>query len=454
MTNHSCDVAIIGAGIVGIATAYYLAELQPELHVVLIDAAQPMGLTSAQSGENYRNWWPHPCMAAFTDHSISLMESIARRSNNAINMTRRGYVLATRSQNTDQLIEELISGYKELGNNDLRIHDRHSASQYSPAHSAQWTSAPSGVDVINNPALIEAHFPYYDSSVHSLVHIRRAGDISAQQMGQFMLERFKHTGGKRVTGQVCAIDCSAGFRIFLEDTRATVHSDRVINAAGPFINDIARMLGTQLPVVNILQQKIAFADSHNAIPRDMPFSIDMDAQTIAWTDEERELLAAESETSWLTREMPGAIHCRPDGGDNGNWVKLGWAYNNTDSPPALNPDLQYSFPEIVIRGASRLNPALLTYVEQHPEDFVHYGGYYTMTEENWPLIGPMDIDGTFVVGAMSGFGTMAACAGGQLCAQWVIDTDKPNYAQALSLQRHQDVKLMDELYTLNSLGLL
>jgi len=37
---------------------------------------------------------------------------------------------------------------------------------------------------------------------------------------------------------------------------------------------------------------------------------------------------------------------------------------------------------------------------------VYYGGFYTMTEENWPLIGPMEVDDVFVVGALSGFGTM------------------------------------------------
>lgn len=42
MQRH-CDVAIVGAGIVGIATAYYLKKLKPLISVVLIDSGQPMG---------------------------------------------------------------------------------------------------------------------------------------------------------------------------------------------------------------------------------------------------------------------------------------------------------------------------------------------------------------------------------------------------------------------------
>ena len=69
---------VIGAGVAGIATAHYLA-LRPEIgEVTIVDRGQPMAFTSAQSGENYRNWWPHPVMTAFTDLSISLMEEIDR----------------------------------------------------------------------------------------------------------------------------------------------------------------------------------------------------------------------------------------------------------------------------------------------------------------------------------------------------------------------------------------
>src|SRR3979409_898561 len=80
MKSHDVEIVVVGAGIVGIAAAYFLATRQKRSKLLILDAGQPMTLTSAQSGENYRNWWPHPAMTALTDHSIGLMEDIARQT--------------------------------------------------------------------------------------------------------------------------------------------------------------------------------------------------------------------------------------------------------------------------------------------------------------------------------------------------------------------------------------
>ena len=66
----------------------------------------------------------------------------------------------------------------------------------------------------------------------------------------------------------------------------------------------------------------------------------------------------------------------------------------------------------------------------------------------------MNVNNVFVVGAMSGFGTMAACSSGELCAQWVFDLEKPEYADALSLKRYENGALMREISSLTSRGIL
>jgi len=387
-----------------------------------------MSYTSAQSGDNYRNWWPHPTMTAFTNDSIELMEKLAHDTDNVFNMTDRGYVLATRQANIDAIRASLHT-----------LVD---------------------IDVFSDVEGIRARFPALGRDIRNVVHVKRGGDISGQQLGAWMLEKFRDAGGKRVQAEVTEISRNGAF--LLETKSATgpsaVRADAIINAAGPFASDVAKMLGVDLPVKNIYQQKIAFDDRLAAIPRDMPFSIDLDEKTLGWSDEELALLAEDPELRWLTGVMPAGSHCRPDGGERGSWVKLGWAYNFTESQPQPDlinePAVDPQFPELVIRGAAALLPSLKPYIEAPPTRFSHYGGYYTMTEENWPLIGPLGPADTYVVGALSGFGSMSACAAGKLCAATVCGAELPAYADNLSLARYADDALMNELQNAANKGLL
>lgn len=460
MISEDVEIAVVGAGLAGIATAYYLCLQRRAPWLVIVDPRPPMSLTSAQSGENYRNWWPHRTMAAFSNRSIDLMERIARESGNVLAMTRRGYALATRKADIDTLIDQLHDGFPTAGPDSIRVHERGSSGSYRPALSADWQSAPDGVDVLRDRALIRQAFPSFDPAVANVLHIRRAGDISGQQLGEYMLERIRARGGSLLSARVRAIEPGSRFTLVLAgaDGGGRIRADRLVNAAGPFAQEIAAMLGLELPVSNVLQQKIAFEDRAGSIPRRMPFAIDLDERSLDWTHEERTLLAEDPETAWLAGVLPGGIHCRPVGGDRGRWVKLGWAYNRAAAQPREgpheDPELDSRFPEIVLRGAAGLNPALKGIYGTLPRGFSHYGGYYTMTPENWPLIGPMATDGAFVVGALSGFGTMAACAAGELGAAWIAEQGLPDYAPHLGLARYRDKALMAELEGAASRGVL
>lgn len=439
------DVAVIGAGSIGIAVAYFLARDHGIRNIALIDPRDPMSLTSAQSGENYRNWWPHPVMTAFTDHSTTLMQEIDRQSGGRLNMTRGGYALVTRSARPEELIQDLYRGYGEASGR-VRIRESESC-DYQPPQRAPWEDAPEGVDVLVDRDLIRKTFPAYAPDVATVIHIRRAGSISTQQLGQYMLETIRDIGGRVIRGEVRSIAANAHFALEVATEQGTkwIRANRIVNAAGPFLRDVGAMLGEDVPVKCVYQQKIAFQDHEGAVPRDMPFTIDLDGQALTWTDEDRELLAGDPATRHLVEPMTGGIHCRPDGAVDGTWIKLGWAFNERATDPHGEEPVDAQFPDTVVRGASRLNPRLAAYIGRLPRGVHHYGGYYTMTEENWPLIGRMKTEGAFIAGALSGYGSMAACAAGVLCAAWVTGNPVPDYGRLLSSERHSDPALMAEL---------
>lgn len=453
---NQTEIAIIGAGIAGIATAFYLCTEHKKRDVVLVDSRQPMSFTSAQSGENYRNWWPHPTMTQFTNQSIGLMERIALQTDNRLRMTRRGYLLATREKNIDTLVAELFKGYGQNAQSLVRIHDNNTDRSYRPAKLVDWKSAPDGVDVIRGRERIQQFFPWFSNDVASVVHIRRAGEISAQQMGQYMLEGIRTSGGRLRKARVKHIQLNKGFALELDgpDGSERMLAEYCVNAAGPLVKEVAAMIGVDLPVSNILQQKIAFEDRAGAVPRQMPFSVDLDERTLDWAPEDRELLAGDETTARLVQTLPAGLHCRPDGAEQGTWVKVGWAWNDIATEPVWEPSLDDCFPEIALRRAAAFIPALQIYDGSVPPNYAHYGGYYTLTDENWPIIGPMGVAGAYIVGALSGFGTMAACAAGRICAAWIANGPMPDYAGQLSMARYADAELMKELREQTSKGIL
>ena len=451
--SGAATVTIVGAGIAGICAAYYIKKVLPDFRVCLVDCVEPMSFTSAQSGENYRDWWPHPSMSAFIDHSIDLMEEIAAISDNRILMTRGGYLLGSRAPSVDDILQGLAADHPMRS--EIRFHSL-TTNEYQQVSPGDWRSDIRGIDVLSGPKLITGQFPQLDPQIQHLLHIRRAGDISAQQLGQWMIEQARSLGLQQLRGEVTAIDIGADFNIEIvsQGKSTTLRSEIVINATGPFTNQISQMWGESLPVKNYLQQKIAFEDTLSALPREQPFVVDLDNQFIDWTDQERHWLETDKDGQQFLQEMPGGIHCRPVGGQQSRWVKLGWAYNETAALAKRDPSFDAFFPDIVIRGTSRLNPGLAPYVSRPPGKLQHYGGWYTMTEENFPIIGPYQQPGAFVIGALSGFGSMAACAAGKLIADYLTGGSLPDYAADLSLQRYSNAGLMSDLANMGSRGIL
>src|SRR4051812_23655926 len=117
-------VVVAGAGMAGIASAFHLAVRRGVRDVVLIDAREPMTLTSDKGTQGYRNWWPGPddTMLRFVSRSIDLLEELANESNNVFRLSRRGYLFATaRESGVDELrsAARTVSGF---GMGELREH--------------------------------------------------------------------------------------------------------------------------------------------------------------------------------------------------------------------------------------------------------------------------------------------------------------------------------------------
>ena len=121
--------------------------------------------------------------------------------------------------------------------------------------------------------------------------------------------------------------------------------------------------------------------------------------------------------------------------------------------PAFPPVLDQTYPEVALRGLSSMLPRLTEYFDRMPKPQID-GGYYTRTDENRPLIGPIGAQGAYVLGALSGYGIMAACAAGDLLAAHITSGSLPTYAPSLSPARYMDPLYLQSLENLDKSGQL
>ena len=158
---------------------------------------------------------------------------------------------------------------------------------------------------------------------------------------------------------------------------------------------------------------------------------------VPWSEEERADLALDEETRWLLDEFPAGVHFRPEGLGQSQVLLLLWTYDIEEQEPVWPPTFDDAYPDIVMRGLTRMVPALSAYLERMGKPVVD-GGYYCKTQENRPLIGALPVDGAYVTGALSGYGVMASQAAGELLAATITGQDLPEYAPAFALTRYED----------------
>ena len=445
--RRTADAIVCGAGIVGIACAWHLAARQGFKRVAIVDERPPLSLTSDKSTECYRNWWPGPgdAMVSLMNRSVDLLEELAAASANRFHLNRRGYLFATAEPERVATFDAAGREAESLGAGPLRRHDGGSGAgpDYLPHRTAGYEGMPDGADLIVDRALIRRHFPWLAPEVVAVLHARRCGWLSAQQLGMYLLEEARRHGAVLVSGRVDEVSAAggrvAGARVSRRDGGTErIDSPVFVNAAGPFAKEVAAWLGADLPVRLERHVKMSFADRERAVPRDTPLFIWADPIRLPWSAEEREALAEDPEGRALLEPFPIGAHGRPDGGPDSDALILYWTYEEEQaSEPEFPFDWDPRYPEIVLRGMSRMLPSLERYFGRLPKPWID-GGYYVRTRENRPLVGPLPLEGSFVCAAFSGFGIMGSCAGGELLAAHVTGGPLPPWADAFAVTRYDD----------------
>jgi glycine/D-amino acid oxidase-like deaminating enzyme len=432
-------IVVVGAGIAGVAASYFLSVREGFGDVTIVDPRPPLTLTSDKSTECYRNYWPNQPMVGLMNRSIDLFDEFSDLSGDAFGLNRRGYLFVTGDQSRLGQLETSARVSSGFGSGDVRSHDA------VGTHG----DADDGFDFFATSHALLDSFPYLTERAVGGLHVRRAGWLSAQQLGAWMLNEATAAGVVRRVDEVASIGVSSsavksvGLRSGEE-----LPADVVINAAGPLSPLISSMVGLTAPIHAEIHLKVAFRDHLAIVPRDAPMIIWSDPQTIEWSPDERSELRDQGRDDLLA-EMPIFCHGRPEGGVDSPYLLSLWEYQKGVVDPVWPIPDDPLYPEVVMRGMSTMVPGLSAYLDHFPQSTVD-GGYYSKTPENRPLIGPAGPEGFHLMAGMSGFGVMVSAGAADLVSAHITGRALPEYAGAFLLDRYDDPGHMAEMSAADS----
>lgn len=439
------EAVIVGAGIAGVSAAFHLAVRRGMRRVVLVDPREPLSLTSARGTEAYRDWWPgfDGAMVDLTSRSIDLLEELAHESGRAFRRSRRGYAYLTGSEEGARRLRARAEAVAGLGAGPLRVHP--GAHPYLPSTRQGFAGNPSGADWIEEPEEIRRHLPFVTGEARAMLHVRRAGWLDSRALGRWLLEcaelagvtvlRDRVTGLDTTGGRVRGVELASGERL---DT------PRVVLAPGPYLAAAMRWLDLDPPangltLSNELHGKAAVPDPDGVLPADAPLVVWTDPVDLPWSEDERRRLAAD-DAGELLGTLPAGVHVRPRGEGAEHHLLIVWTWEDRPADP-FDPPWPPRFAaregEVLLRGLSTVIPGVERYFGRGAEATVD-GGYYCKTPDNRPLVGPLPVEGAWVLGALSGFGVMSSQGAAELLAAHLTEAPLPPWAPAFHPRRFAD----------------
>jgi sarcosine oxidase subunit beta len=364
---NTADVVVIGGGIVGVATAFWLSRTG--LDTVLVEMRDGLStLTTPNSIECFRAQFTEPPMAELAIPSIEVFEHFSEVigfPQYDISLRQQGYLFVTDDPEMVDDLKAAVAKHHSLGVADSEFLD-HDELLY--------------------------RFPYLSDDVVGATFRQRDGWLSTHEATQGFAKgsSAQFLISTRATGiQLDALGVRA-----VETTRGTVATRTVVNAAGPFAGVVGRMAGLDLPLEPVRRQKV-FISPKPQIPQDAPLTIDL-VQDAYW---------------------------RPEtGGAYIAWVDP----NEPVGEPAEELPTDWEFTAIVVEKLFRLNPFWEEIADSLKGEDVHpSAGQYVYTPDEQPLIGPVPEVPGFYVNCGYWAGVMLSPEAGRRIAQLVTGEMRP-----------------------------
>jgi glycine/D-amino acid oxidase-like deaminating enzyme len=379
---QTADVVIIGGGIVGSSIAYHLAAAGcRDVLVIEREAVQGKGSTGKSMG-GVRAQFSTPVNIQMSLYSIPFYAGFDERLGYPCDYRPQGYLFCA---TTDKHMGYLRANYEKqvaMGLKDVRL----VAGDEIRGRFSQ----------LRGDDIVGGSFCSTDGFV----------DPYSAMMG-FMTWAVDHGArlwkNTAVTGII-----RDGAESAVETTRGTVVTRKVVNCAGPWAAEVARLAGVDLPV-EPLRRMLVPSEPFDGFPHTAPMIID----------------------------MSNGFHFRPEG----RGFLLAW--NDPEETPGYKTDFDVAFVEKILTRAADRVPCFAD-LPVNPKRA--WAGLYEMTPDHHPILGEVpELPGFFLANGFSGHGVMHAPATGKILSDLIL-TGKTDLMDAslLSLSRFAEGRMIHE----------
>jgi sarcosine oxidase subunit beta len=379
----SADVVIIGGGIVGSSIAYQLTAAGCRGVVILErESHQGKGSTGKSMG-GVRAQFSTTVNIQMSLYSIPFFRAFEEAMGHPAGYRGQGYLfVATNSRHLDYLSTNYAQQVA-LGLKTVRLVSREEISSMVPQLRCD--------DVVGGSFCSTDGFvdPYSVMNGFTL----RALDQGAQIVRD---------------ATVTAIEVDGQGVTAVNTTQGVIATRTVVNTAGAWAAEVAKMAGLDLPV-EPLRRMLVPTEPFDRIAHSAPMTVDMST----------------------------GFHFRPEG------LGLLMAWNDPEKTPGFKTNFDRNFVEkILTRAVSRV--PVLEEVEVNPSRA--WAGLYEMTPDHHPILGlAPGIGGFYLANGFSGHGVMHSPATGKIVADLILkgDTDLID-AKLLDYARFADGRLIEE----------
>ena len=381
--TETADVVIVGSGIVGSSVAYHLAHAGcSNVLVIEREPHQGKGSTGKSMG-GVRAQFTTPVNIQMSMYSINFFAEFDDIVGHPADYRAHGYLFCATTERHLDYLRTNRETQNRLGLTNVEFVSRDDILRMVPQLRAD--------DILGGT------FCPTDGFV----------DPHSVMMG-FMLNARERGVRLWLDTKVTAINIENDGVVGVETTRGPVATRTVVNAAGPWAAEVARMAGAELPVEPLRRQLVP-TEPFDQLPQRFPMVIDMST----------------------------GFHFRREG----KGILLAW--NDEAETPGFKTDFDPSFIEKILTRAAARVPCLID-AEVNPRR--GWAGLYEMTPDHHSIIGPVpNIEGLFFANGFSGHGVMHSPASGRITADLILHGESPIVdARLLNVNRFKTGQLLEE----------